>query len=151
MIVRSCFRTLRCQWVLYVYVYICTGNTRTVYMQLHLSISMSAIVDQKVFLRWYGTPFDSNMDKRTLSKCFHRFKILQYFTKKWILKIGQVKIIKVPAEFELMTSIFVVIILTHCATLSCIHLQIYNWFYCIFRQEVRHNMVVSHTTLIIFF
>lgn len=55
---------------------------------------------------WYGTSVDIYVDKSTLwSKYFHRFKILQNLTKKYVWKFvlkWKILLLLGPAGFELM-------------------------------------------------
>lgn len=72
--------------------------------------------------------------------------------KKYLKKIfGKVKSIKAPAGFELITYRFDINTLTHYATLLGNNLgkeKIYE--IRLYFAEIRHNMEVSHITLIIY-
>lgn len=67
--------------------------------------------------RWYGTLVEIN-DKSTLkSKYFHRFIIFKFDKKMCLRNFKKGKNLKSPpVEFELMTFIMVVNVLTHYAT-----------------------------------
>lgn len=74
-----------------------------------------------ILLRWYSTPVNINVDKVQYNQ--NAFLLLEFwnvdqkssFKKFW--KAKNYKIIKVPAEFIVMTYRFVFSALTRCATL----------------------------------
>lgn len=105
---------------------------------------------------WYGTLSILMWIKVNVLSSFKNFQVFTLLDQKICFKnFLKEKITKAPAGFELITYIFVVNALTHSATVLS------NYFgkdknyktvldFFLFRSEVhvRHNMELSHTTLI---